>query len=100
LKGISVTNGVGVLTNSIEAVVVMLACASIGAIFSSTSPEMGAHGLIDRYSQSEPKILFLESTVIYGGAKRDLRAKLELRDKVLLLQRVAVLGSKWNDEVL
>ena len=45
------------LPNSIEAVEVMLAAASIGAIFSSSSPDFGVNGVLDRFGQIAPKVL-------------------------------------------
>ncbi|KAL0580327.1 hypothetical protein V5O48_001664 [Marasmius crinis-equi] len=56
-----------VITNSIEAVVLFLAAASIGAIYTSTAPDMGVKGILDRYEQVEPKLIFLETEVFYAG---------------------------------
>ncbi|KAJ4204520.1 hypothetical protein NW759_014858 [Fusarium solani] len=94
-----------VMTNSLEAVLILLACASIGAIFSSTSPEMGVNGIVERYLQSQPKVLFLESRVLYGGKSRDLRKKLatvveKLKHQVTGLQQVVVSGPTWEDDTV
>ena len=43
---------------------VMLASASIGAIFSSASPDFGVEGVLDRFGQIEPKILLLQMAII------------------------------------
>ena len=48
---------VTLLPNSPEAVIVFLAAASIGAIYSSTSPDFGTAGVLDRFGQIEPKVL-------------------------------------------
>ncbi|KAI9342880.1 acetoacetate-CoA ligase [Obelidium mucronatum] len=57
----------GYITNSAEAVVAMLATASIGAIWSSCAPDLGPSGVIDRFGQIKPKILFTVNAVLYNG---------------------------------
>ncbi|KAJ3718135.1 acetoacetyl-CoA synthetase [Lentinula guzmanii] len=64
-----------VVTNSIEAVVLALATASIGGIYSSTATDMGSQGILDRYRQIQPKFLFSETEVMYAGKTVDLRDK-------------------------
>ncbi|SPJ80014.1 related to acetoacetyl-CoA synthetase [Fusarium torulosum] len=92
-----------VATNSIESLLILLAAGAIGAIFSSTAPDMGAKGIVERYSQIQPKILFLESTVLYGGKTQDQRKKLkmavgELKKRVKQLERVVIItGPAWDD---
>jgi acetoacetyl-CoA synthetase len=61
------------LPNIPEAVVALLACASIGAIWSSCAPDMGSAGTIDRFAQIEPKLLFAVDGYIYGGKRFDHR---------------------------
>ncbi len=56
-----------VLPNCPEAVVAFLATNSIGAIWSSCSPDFGASGIIDRFKQIEPKVLFLGNGYSYNG---------------------------------
>ncbi|KAF4338135.1 acetoacetate ligase [Fusarium beomiforme] len=97
------TSYVAVATNSVESLLILLAAGSVGAIFSSTAPDMGAKGVIERYSQIQPKVLFVESTVLYGGQRRDQREKLktavgELKKRVQQLEHVVVMtGPAWND---
>jgi acetoacetyl-CoA synthetase len=55
------------LPNGVEAVVTFLAASSIGAIFSSTSPDFGVDGVLDRFGQIEPKILVTTDGYRYGG---------------------------------
>lgn len=86
-----------VLTNSIEAVVLLLATGAIGAIFSSTAPDMGAEGIISRYTQIRPKILFVETEVLYAGKRRTLGNKIatavdKLRERVPELSKVVVVN--------
>ncbi|XP_036292779.1 acetoacetyl-CoA synthetase-like [Pipistrellus kuhlii] len=58
---------VGYLPNGEHAVEAMLAAASIGAIWSSTSPDFGVTGVLDRFSQIQPKLLFSVEAVVYNG---------------------------------
>ncbi|HEX5314505.1 MAG TPA: acetoacetate--CoA ligase [Gammaproteobacteria bacterium] len=59
------------LPNMPETVVAMLAAASVGAVFSSTSPDFGADGVLDRFGQIEPKILFVADGYFYNGKTHD-----------------------------
>ncbi len=56
-----------VLPNTPEAVVAMLGATSIGATWSSTSPDFGAAGVLDRFAQISPKILFATNGYTYNG---------------------------------
>ncbi len=53
--------------NTPEAVIAMLAAASIGAIWSSCSPDFGVSGVLDRFGQIEPKVLFIADGYYYKG---------------------------------
>ncbi len=55
------------ITNVPEAVVGLLACASIGAVWSSCSPDFGKGGIVDRLSQIDPKVLLCTNGYQYGG---------------------------------
>ena len=59
------------LPHIIETVAVMLAAASLGAVFSSTSPDFGVDGVVDRFGQVEPKLLFACDAYSYGGKIHD-----------------------------
>ncbi len=59
----------GFVPNMIETVVAMLAATSIGAIWSSCSPDFGIKGVLDRFGQIEPKILFTANGYSYNGKK-------------------------------
>ncbi len=63
----------GFLPNCPEAVMAMLATASIGAIWSSCSPDFGVTGVLDRFGQIEPKILFAVDAYLYNGKTCDTR---------------------------
>lgn len=65
----------GILANTQEAIVAMLATASLGAVWASCSPDFGEQAVIDRFSQISPKVLFATSRYVYGGKAFDCRAK-------------------------
>jgi len=64
------------LPNIYETVCAFLACASIGAIWSSAAPEFGPRAVIDRFSQIEPKVLLAVDGYRYAGKDHDRRAAL------------------------
>ncbi|KAI3371990.1 hypothetical protein L3Q82_006860 [Scortum barcoo] len=66
----------GYLPNGIHAVEAMLAAASIGAIWSSTSVDFGVNGVLDRFSQIQPKLIFSVAAVVYNGKTHDHMEKL------------------------
>jgi acetoacetyl-CoA synthetase len=65
----------GYLPNLPEGVAAMLATASLGAIWSSCSPDFGVQGVLDRFGQIEPKVLFCADGYLYGGKEFDSLAK-------------------------
>jgi acetoacetyl-CoA synthetase len=65
----------GYLPNLPEAVAAMLATASLGAIWSSCSPDFGVQGVLDRFGQIEPKVLFCADGYLYGGKEFDAQEK-------------------------
>jgi acetoacetyl-CoA synthetase len=64
---------VAYVPNIPEAVVAFLACASLGAIWSSASPDFGPRSVIDRFAQIEPKVLIAVDGYRYGGKDFDRR---------------------------
>jgi len=86
LQHIGVTKGdrvVVYLPNCPEALIICLATASLGAIFSSASADFGVLGVTERFSQIEPKVIFGCNAVVYNRKIHDSLAK--LRDSVLAL---------------
>ncbi len=65
-----------VLPNLPETVAIALAAASIGAIFSSCSPDFGADGVVDRFGQIAPKLLFAVDGYVYAGKRIELAERL------------------------
>ncbi|HEV7400501.1 MAG TPA: AMP-binding protein, partial [Solirubrobacterales bacterium] len=79
LRALGVERGdrvVAYLPNIAEAVVAFLASASIGAVWSSCSPDFGPASVIDRFAQIEPKVLFAVDGYRYGGKDFDRRETL------------------------
>ena len=61
----------GYVPNMPEAILAMLATTSIGAIWSSCSPDFGVRGVVDRFGQIEPKVLFTADGYYYNGKAHD-----------------------------
>lgn len=68
---------VGFMPNMPETVVAMLAAASIGAVWSSSSPDFGVRGVVDRFGQIEPKVVFTADGYFYNGKFHDSLGKVE-----------------------
>ncbi len=80
MRAMGVTAGdrvVGYLPNVVEAVVAMLAATSIGAIWSSCSPDFGTKGVLDRFGQIEPVLLVAADGYRYAGKRIDCRARVQ-----------------------
>ncbi len=60
---------VGYLPNMPETIIAMLAATSIGAVWSSCSPDFGIKGVLDRFGQIEPKVLFVADGYSYNGKR-------------------------------
>jgi len=65
----------GYLPNLPESAAAMLATTSLGAIWSSCSPDFGVQGVLDRFGQIEPKVLFCADGYLYGGKEFDSQEK-------------------------
>ena len=84
---------VAYLPNIPEAVAAFLACASIGAIWSSCSPDFGARSVIDRFAQIEPRVLLAVDGYRYGGKDFDrLGVVQELVAALPTVEHTVVLG--------
>jgi acetoacetyl-CoA synthetase len=82
---------VAYLPNVPEAVVAFLATASIGAVWSSCSPDFGPASVIDRFAQIEPKVLFAVDGYRYGGKDFDRRDIVsQLQEAMPSLERTVV----------
>src|SRR3954469_10407613 len=106
LRGLGVGPGdrvVAYMPNTAETVIAFLACASIGAIWSSCAPEFGVPTVVDRFKQIEPKVLLAVDGYRYGGKDFDLGPKVaELQDSIHSLERTVTLPylgeeGDWHD---
>ena len=80
------------LPNLPEAVIGMLGATSLGAIWSSCSPDFGVGGILDRFGQIEPKILLCVEAYLYNGKVIDCSDKiLALADQLHSLQKIVVI---------
>ncbi len=81
----------GFLPNLPETVIAMLATASLGAIWSSCSPDFGANGVLDRFGQIRPRVLFGADGYLYAGKPIDSLARVrEVRERIPEIERVVV----------
>jgi len=90
------------MPNIPETVAAFLACASIGAVWSSAAPEFGARSVIDRFAQIEPKVLLAIDGYRYGGRDFDRREIVRhIASEIPSLERLVTLGyldgSGWED---
>lgn len=98
----------GYLPNMPETVVVMLAATSLGAVWTSTSPDFGQESVIERFGQTEPRILFSVDGYYYNGKPNDIRDKVAaVRDAIGSIEKtilIPLLGdlelegtTSWSD---
>lgn len=79
------------MPNMPETVIMMLATSSIGAIFSSASPDFGVEGVLDRFGQIEPKILLATDGYWYNGKKINITKKvIEVVEALPSLQKIVI----------
>ena len=91
----------GFIPNIPEAIIAMLASASIGAIWSSSSPDFGIKGVLDRFAQIEPKIIFAANGYFYNGKTFDSLDKLQgILTNLPSVEKVVVVGyTKENPDI-
>jgi acetoacetyl-CoA synthetase len=83
---------VGYIPNIPEAIAAFLACASLGATWSSCSPDFGVRSVVDRFAQIEPKVLIAVDGYRYGGKDFDRRDVVaQLREEIGSLEHVVLL---------
>lgn len=66
-----------VASNCLDTLTVFLATTTIGAIFSSSSTDLGSKGILERLAQIEPKYVFMDDFAVYDRKKIDLRPKMK-----------------------
>jgi len=94
LRALGVQRGdrvVAYVPNVVEALAALLACASLGATWSSCSPDFGARSVVDRFAQIEPKVLIAVDGYRYGGRDFDRREVVAgLREAIPTLEHVVL----------
>ena len=95
LRALGVSRGdrvVAYLPNNPEALIAFLATASLGAIWSSCSPDFGPSSVVDRFAQIEPKVMFTIDGYRYGGKDFDrLETVASVAGEIPSLERIVVL---------
>lgn len=97
LRSIGVTKGdrvAGYIQNIPEAAIAFLAAASIGAVWSGCSPDLGSKSVIDRFAQIEPMVLIAVDGYKYGGKRFDRRGVVEeVALSIKSIERVILISS-------
>ena len=100
LKELGVKKGdrvAGFISNIPEAIIGMLASTSIGAIWSSASPDFGLQGILDRFSQIKPKILLAVERYQYYGKMVDCREKIEkIKENIPEIEKVIIVSQFYD----
>jgi acetoacetyl-CoA synthetase len=87
-----------IVANTIETMVAALGAASIGATWSSCSPDFGAQGVLDRFGQIEPVVLISVAAYHYGGKRYDCLAKLrEVTSRLPTVRQVVVIPAPGEE---
>ena len=99
-QGVGVGDRVaGFMPNVAESVIAMLGAASIGAVWSSCSPDFGVGGVLDRFGQIEPKVLLTVDSYRYNGKQIDLTERVgEIVSKIPSIRKV-VRVAEWEEFV-
>src|SRR5579863_2767772 len=101
LRAMGVQRGdrvVSYMPNMPETTIAFLACASIGAIWSSCSPDFGTSSVIDRFKQIEPKVLFAVDGYQYNGKGFDRRPVVaELQQSLPTVQKTVLVPYLFKD---
>ncbi len=83
----------GFMPNLPETVIAMLATAAVGATWSSCSPDFGVNGVLDRFGQIRPRVLFCADGYRYAGKEIDSLQRIrEVRERIPEIERVVVVG--------
>ncbi|TNF90241.1 MAG: acetoacetate--CoA ligase [Gammaproteobacteria bacterium] len=81
------------LPNMPEAVVAMLAATSLGAVWTSTSPDFGVDSVVDRFGQTQPRFLFTVDGYFYNGKSHDISQKIgRICAEVKSIEQVVQIG--------
>lgn len=100
LKKIGINKGdyvAGYVANIPEAIIACLACAAVGAVWSSASPDFGYEALYDRFSQVSPKLLFVSFEYNYGGKTfNNITVAEKLQQRIESIEQLICMPSPLN----
>ena len=95
---------VAYMPNTIETVEAFISSVSLGAIWSSCSPDFGTKGVVERFSQIHPKVLFVANEYFYNGKKIDILERVpEIIQKIPSIKHVVIInypGQKKTKKIL
>ena len=101
LKSLNLKKGdrvVAYVPNKIESIISFLACAKIGVIWSSCSPDFGIQGVVDRFKQIEPKILITSDYYFYNGKRINILDKVNsILNQIPSLKKTIVFRYNKNE---
>jgi len=102
LKKLGVRKGdrvVGFIPNIPEAVIAMLSTTSIGAIWSSASPDFGIKGVLDRFKQIKPKVIFATNGYQYNGKVFNSKERIsKISEAMTSLEKIIIIKSIKSEE--
>ena len=90
----------GFVPNMPETIVAMLAATSLGAVWSSCSPDFGLQGVLDRFGQIEPRVLFTADGYYHKGKQIDSLGRVaEIKERISSIEKVVVIPyvSEWPE---
>jgi len=88
----------GFLPNLPETVIAMLAATSVGAVWSSCSPDFGVKGVLDRFGQIQPRVLFTADAYAFGGKEYDSLGRVrQVLEAIPEIERVVVVPYRNPD---
>jgi acetoacetyl-CoA synthetase len=87
---------VALAPNSLDTLVAFLATASLGAIWSSCSPDFGARAIADRFTQLAPSVLIAVDGYLYGGKHFDIRSAVDALARQMPSLRATVKPADWE----
>ena len=87
--------------NKIESIIIFLACAKNGIIWSSCSPDFGIQGVVERFKQIEPRVLVTSNYYFYNGKKINILEKVEgILAKITSIKKVIVFPYNKDEKVI
>ncbi|NKB48237.1 MAG: acetoacetate--CoA ligase [Alphaproteobacteria bacterium] len=100
-SGVEAGTRVGaILLNTPESIMAMLGATSLGAVWTSVSPDFGAPGMLDRLAQAAPEVLFAVDGYTFAGKRYDVREKIaEVVAALPSVREIIVLGTEGTPDI-